>query len=118
MASNDLSRRAVFAGIPAAAIGVTSLLPVQAGEGAALAAEDPIIAAIERHKAAEVVYTHWCEVTDSVAAAQCDPPRKITLSDRRAFKRAEDASQAARDEFIAMVPTHRGEPSGFPSVRP
>ncbi len=93
------SRRAIFAGIPAAAALVT------VGALPALAAEDPIFAAIERHKAAKAMYSDCCTLTDSVAVKASVPPRKITRSDHRAFRKAETAAQAAGDELMALVPT-------------
>jgi hypothetical protein len=63
---------------------------------------DPIFAAIERHKAAEVRYCAACNLTDEVAAQNED--RVVTAEDHAEFTAAQLNSDDALDAFLSTPP--------------
>jgi hypothetical protein len=66
------------------------------------ATEDPIFAAIERHRAAEARYGAAATLTDDVAAEQEN--RLITKRDRAEFEAAEQAEKEALTALLATMP--------------
>jgi len=70
---------------------------------ASATADDPIFAAIERHKAAEVRFNAACGLTDEMAAR--NERRIITTADHAEFEAAERGCDEAVDAFLTTVPT-------------
>ncbi|MFO1125122.1 MAG: hypothetical protein U1E25_07460 [Methylocystis sp.] len=91
------TRRTVMAGVAAAPV---AGLPAIAG---AVAEDDPIFAAIERHKAAWLAFLPTCDLTDIVLAKQ--QGRDITEFDEAAFDAANDAETEALEALIETEPT-------------
>jgi hypothetical protein len=92
----NLSRRTTLCGLAAAPLAAII------GAAPALAADDPIFAAIERHKAAEAAFIATLDPTDEVLATE--QGRETTQADREAHEAASAASDAATDDLLATVP--------------
>jgi hypothetical protein len=95
-ANGHMTRRDVFtrmAGAVALAVG---------NIGPAVASPDPILAAIERHRAAWFVAGDLCHAVDEVAAARRG--QKVAQADWDAFERASANAEHALDELLATPP--------------
>ena len=70
--------------------------------GAADAPADPILAAIERHRAAWLAVGDLCRAIDDVAAARRG--HKVTQGDLDAYERVSATSEHALEELLATPP--------------
>ena len=95
--TTNTTRRAVMAGLAAAPV---AGLPAIAG---AVAGNDPIFAAIERHKAAWSAFLPTCDLTDEVRAKK--EGREVTQTDRAAHEAAGDAEIEALEALVETAPT-------------
>jgi hypothetical protein len=95
--TTNTTRRAVMAGLAAAPV---AGLPAVAG---AVAGNDPIFAAIERHKSAWRAFLPTCDLTDEVLAKQ--QGREVSEADEAAYEAAGDAETEALDALVETAPT-------------
>ena len=93
----NTTRRTILAGLAAAPV---AGLPAIAG---AVAGNDPIFAAIERHKAAWSAFLPTCDLTDEVLAKQ--QGREVSEADEAAHEAADDAESEALDALVETAPT-------------
>lgn len=77
-------------------------LPVAAAAAAHADADDPIFAAIERHRRLEAEFSRVCGITDEVAAAE--EGRTITAADEQVYERVSDAADTGLDALVETVP--------------
>ena len=95
-ANGHITRRDVFTRLASA--GILAVGNV----GPAGASRDPILAAIERHRAAWLVAGDLCHAVDEVAAARRG--QKVAQADWDAFERANANAEQALDELLATPP--------------
>jgi hypothetical protein len=98
-----MNRRAAFGAFASfgalAAVPAIARVPIPANASP----DDPIFAAIERHRAAFALYADLCARTDEAAAEQ--EGREITQVQREAFATAGVDETESRDALIATAPT-------------
>jgi len=98
---NQTSRRLfIAAGSAATVFGALSQAAAKA-----ITDDDPIFAALERHKAAERAFIRTCDLTDEVRASQ--EGREVTEDDEAAWDSAREAEEAALQALIETAPTSK-----------